>query len=75
MQNTAPWPDGVTARYLTIGGATVDLKDDESTTGYVDGGECTGCGHHIGWGRATFAREEAQRHAEKCRAMPRPAAN
>jgi hypothetical protein len=47
-----PWPDGVIARYLTVGGATVDLTHGNRTTPTDDGiGEnrthtsaiCTGC--------------------------------
>jgi hypothetical protein len=66
---TAPWPDGVIARYLTVAGATVDVRgggDHASMT-------CLGCDE----GYASFGehrtRELAQGHAEKCRALPRPA--
>ncbi|MFF9271123.1 hypothetical protein EF919_18240 [Streptomyces sp. WAC02707] len=67
----APWPDGVTARYLTVGGATVDLTDDDGTTRLL----CAGCGH--GKNAAYYppaAHRKAQAHAERCRALPRPAA-
>jgi hypothetical protein len=69
---TAPaWPEGVIARYLTVGGATVDL-----TPGVKDhvAHRCTGCGK----GSSAFgnfevnAREYAQSHAEVCRALPKP---
>jgi hypothetical protein len=63
-----PWPDGVIARYLTVAGATVDVRgggDHASMT-------CLGCDE----GYASFGerrtRELAQAHAEKCRALPRP---
>ncbi|WP_225840291.1 hypothetical protein [Streptomyces sp. NK08204] len=69
---TEPWPDGVIARYLTVAGATFDLKQDETSRGYADSGDCNGCGHHIGWTRVDIARQEAQSHAERCRALPRP---
>lgn len=32
------WPEGVIARYITIGGATVDLKTRPFTTRFLDGG-------------------------------------
>lgn len=64
-----PWPEGVIARYLTVAGATVDIRgggDHASMT-------CLGCDE----GYASFGerrtRELAQGHAEKCRALPRPA--
>lgn len=68
--NAETWPDGVTARYLTVGGATVDLTGTGERT-YV---RCTGCGFGKGlWWAEEYARERAQGHAETCRAMPRPA--
>lgn len=79
------WPDGVIARYLTAGGATVDITrtneiEDQHTS------TCLGCGHtdktydparyHLLDERAAWAearaRDHAQEHAEKCRAIPRP---
>lgn len=64
MKNT--WPEGVTARYLTVGGATVELRDHRFRTQYtwkgrpyvsdewheVDGfiWECQGCGTTGGTG-------------------------
>ncbi|MFC8423969.1 hypothetical protein ACFUN7_24340 [Streptomyces sp. NPDC057236] len=78
-----PWPDGVIARYLTVGGATVDLteKPDEIT------GVCWGClsetnrfhfdpmceGRRMESYVTRQADAWAQAHAEKCRALPRPA--
>lgn len=42
----APWPEGVVARYLTVGGATADVLDKtspwESGTGRNLGAACTG---------------------------------
>lgn len=66
---TEPWEAGVIARYLTVGGATVDLTGGGHATRY----RCTGCGDgtDIG-GNEGRAREIAQGHAEKCRALPRP---
>lgn len=66
------WPDGVIARYLTVAGATVDLIKTKPDSGYVDGGDCTGCGYHIDWTTVNSARYKAQTHAETCRALPRP---
>ena len=51
-QKTTYWPDGVIARYLTVGGATVNLTHGNRTYSTPDGiGEnrnhttvtCTGC--------------------------------
>jgi len=93
---TEAWPEGVIARYLTVGGATVDLTHLANTLTppetYATRANCTGCPassehdhHRMVWGH-TIQREEhhpdaadndartwAQAHAEKCRAMPRPA--
>ncbi|WP_411121288.1 hypothetical protein [Streptomyces sp. x-19] len=67
------WPEGVIARYLTAGGATVDLTGSK----YDASGSCGGCqqtfsgsGYVSRW--LSVARSWAQDHAEKCRAMPRP---
>lgn len=69
-----PWPDGVIARYLTVVGAHVDLTGE----GYNTKGVCGGCqgtpstdGYHSS--HIDVARLWAQRHAERCRALPRPA--
>lgn len=66
------WPNGVIARYLTVGGATVDIDDRNSS-------QCTGCDQtdeNDRWVSRTNstsrARTWAQAHAEKCRALPRP---
>ncbi|OXS35404.1 hypothetical protein [Streptomyces sp. XY006] len=69
-----PWPEGVIARYLTAAGATVDLKADETKPHHIDSAECTGCGFQIGWGSEHYARQDAQTHAERCRALPKPEA-
>jgi len=91
----------IIARYLTAGGATVDVIE---RAGYFDQdgftethAACSGCPakHTVEWGwdawaaevgqpqenfdeggnRSTpQAREWAQEHAEKCRAMPKPEA-
>lgn len=71
----APWPDGVIARYLTVGGATVDLTGDDHDTD----GICHGCGTTPAQSGYISRSLDvlhiwAQRHAETCRAMPRPEA-
>ncbi|MDN3244133.1 hypothetical protein [Streptomyces sp. ZSW22] len=93
------WPEGVLMRYLTVGGATVDLRKTRFTTRWnggppfaateareIDGFQwtCTGC-QSYGREGDTYndphfrelkeAREDAQAHAERCRALPRPAAS
>ena len=97
------WPEGVIARYLTVGGATVDLTAKQIPHTFPDGisgtrgltvASCTGCSAssdfphwHIRKGTYggswdedipekanTDARDWAQAHADKCRAMPRPTA-
>ncbi|MDF5758765.1 hypothetical protein [Spongiactinospora sp. TRM90649] len=93
-QQTA-WPDGVIARFLTVGGATVDLTehaDAECPAASRTVPRCAGCGtqRDFDWLRETWestavryidthrheaaqhARNWAQEHAERCRAMPRP---
>ncbi len=68
---TEPWPNGVIARYLTVAQATVDVRGNSGHASMT----CLGCGQ----GYASFGeqrtRELAQGHAEKCRALPRPAVN
>ncbi|MEU4576573.1 hypothetical protein [Nonomuraea sp. NPDC023979] len=93
------WPEGVIARYLTVGGATVDVIDDTTEHGRYSKsvthrlhGACTGerCGEtYYGYSFSFWKTDDldsnedfqsriaqiqawAQRHAEKCRAMPRP---
>ncbi|MBX9392252.1 hypothetical protein K4749_01225 [Streptomyces sp. TRM72054] len=66
----APWPEGVIARYLTLVGATVDLRGRDENTSAT----CTGCGERITLFGERRTRELAQAHAERCRALPRPEA-
>ncbi|MFJ4531093.1 hypothetical protein [Streptomyces nigrescens] len=79
IQNT--WPEGVIARYLTVAG--VALADPELVVEVTEfpAARCKGCGEDDASDRfvASYnserrARAWAQTHAEKCRAMPRPAA-
>lgn len=47
-QTAAAWPEGVIARYLTVGGATVDITERSGYMHRTDPTEtiatCTGCG-------------------------------
>lgn len=69
-----PWPDGCVARYWTVAGATVDITVDSSNKDHHYY-RCTGCtyGRDGGWWSEDIAHERAQAHADKCRALPRPA--
>lgn len=58
--------NNVLMRFLTVGGATVEVTKDLSW-------ECLGCDANRSHSSITYAREGANAHAEKCRAMPRPA--
>jgi hypothetical protein len=71
-----PWPADVDARYLTIGGATVDLTFSDDITPHTKNAdaECRGCGQTYAIDAEHITRLWAQHHAEHCRAMPRPAA-
>jgi hypothetical protein len=67
-----PWPKDVIARYLTIGGATVDVTGGGLHTGY----QCTACpyGSSGPTRHENYAHKAAQAHAETCRGLPRPTA-
>lgn len=66
------WPAGVIARYLTVGGATVDLRRVGEFADYRY--DCQACGDTWTFPKEDTIRHHAQRHAEECRAMPRPTA-
>jgi hypothetical protein len=68
---TAPWPDGLVARYLTVAGATVDVRGSEHSASMT----CLGCDESHASYVLRRTRELAQGHAERCRALPRPAVN
>jgi hypothetical protein len=86
----AAWPEGVIARYLTIAGALVDIWYDNGTLRTRCGGEgcswteCTPT--RVFYTDSDEVRDQkiadalpglqpdAQAHAEKCRALPRPTA-
>jgi len=83
MSSTA-WPEGVVARYLTVGGAHVVITTDTAPRTAT----CNGCDHSQSFTDSYLrefyideyvtarilqdAREWAQRHAETCRAVPKP---
>ncbi|WP_107055243.1 hypothetical protein [Streptomyces sp. NRRL B-1381] len=73
MTTQTPWPEHTLARYLTVGGATVDIDE-------LNMSRCTGCNEDDSDDRFVSrgnplrrARRWAQSHAETCRAMPKPA--
>ena len=81
------WPEGVIARYLSVGGATVDVRNvavsagtaacsgcQESEFFWRVTADCMGGPEHAREMNAEDARHWAQDHAETCRAMPRPTA-
>ncbi|WP_405960787.1 hypothetical protein OG235_27880 [Streptomyces sp. NBC_00024] len=71
---TEPWPDGVDARYQTIGGATIDLTYSNITPHTKNADAiCHGCGEVYAIDPEPITRKWAQAHAKKCRALPRPA--
>ncbi|MEU3507650.1 hypothetical protein ABZ733_06940 [Streptomyces longwoodensis] len=72
-EQPTPWPDGVIARYLTVGGAPVNVSDKGEDTYWRYDTACTGCPHSDSFKAEEHSRRDAQTHAEKCRAMPRPA--
>ncbi|MFD5510765.1 hypothetical protein ACFWIB_23755 [Streptomyces sp. NPDC127051] len=79
MTAQTAWPAGVIARYLTkaaeITGdhdATVDVSQDPDETTAT----CRGCQRDISRYRnymTEAVKRDAQKHAETCRAIPRPA--
>jgi hypothetical protein len=69
------WPDEVIARYLTVGGATVDLTHLANTLTppetYATRAECTGCPassehdhHRMVWGRTAQHEEHRPEAAD-----------
>lgn len=79
LKAAGPWPEGITARFLTRGGiltgdrtATVDIHD----TPHRSVALCRPCGwtddHHIDDRGKVLAA--AQEHADQCTALPHPAA-
>ncbi|MFE1125886.1 hypothetical protein ACFW6R_04470 [Streptomyces albidoflavus] len=101
MTTQTPWPEGVIGRYLTVGGATVDLTHRLTVLNppkpHASLATCTGCSateershyrtyypsggylsdaveEHEPDAADSVARDWAQAHAERCRALPKPTA-
>ncbi|HET6359174.1 hypothetical protein [Streptomyces sp.] len=73
--STAAWPASVLFRFLTIGGATVDISPTDGPGCHR--AHCNGCAatsqtRRGSDGLANSVKPWAQAHAETCRAMPRP---
>lgn len=83
MATTSQTPEPkIVARYLTVGGADVEIRDTSSSTIRFEA-DCSGCRAEESWGSdlnphypgttdrfLAAGRTWAQEHAEKCRAMP-----
>ncbi|MGW2720826.1 hypothetical protein [Streptomyces sp. NPDC001492] len=70
---TEPWPNGVIARYLTVGGATVDLRHDMAlivdtepnlTIASCGGGGCAAT-HTEKWGPYSFRTDNGSTGADQ----------
>lgn len=75
------WPEGVIARYITVAWAasptaTVDVIDKGEDTHPMWRFElvCRGCGETFSSSSQYEVGDRAQKHAETCRALPRPEA-
>jgi hypothetical protein len=64
------WPEGVIARYMNLVGATVDLRE----RGITVLARCSGCRFDVSSSSDGWVHDQAQAHAETCRALPRPEA-
>lgn len=70
MAGQTSWPEGVVARYLTVGGATVDLRHDMHLVTDTEPNEtvakCTACGtHHLQqWALYTTIRSNGSAGAD-----------
>lgn len=86
MSEQQPWEPGVIARYLTIAGATVDIHANPD--GATHPVTCLACPwetraygpiadgltpEYKAKAALDDAHSRAQAHAERCRALPRPA--
>ncbi|WP_431781729.1 hypothetical protein [Streptomyces chumphonensis] len=67
------WPEGVIARYLCAAAAIVDVRDHGEDVHWRYGVACNGCLYTGMDTNPLAAHKAAQAHAERCRAMPRPA--
>lgn len=65
-----PWPEGVAARYLTVGGALVDLRHDSlyiyETEPNLTIAQCGGCddSHTEKWAPHAFRSDSGSRGAD-----------
>ena len=73
---SAPKPaDNVLMRFLTQGGATVELRKESKSGRLVYPYLCLGCDYEFdNYSSIVSARGEANEHAAACRAMPKPTA-
>ncbi|MDQ0941722.1 hypothetical protein [Streptomyces sp. V1I1] len=75
MIGKTAWPANVLFRFLTIGGATVDIAP-QPTTALPDryAAVCGGCeaSYTNPTGMSHNVKSWAQAHSETCRALPRP---
>ncbi|WP_098007871.1 hypothetical protein [Streptomyces sp. sk226] len=85
-QPQTAWPENTVARFLTVGGAIVEVTHEprysSDTAPTVTVARCGGCPADTisGWaayagsaGADSTACTWAQTHAETCRALPKPA--
>jgi hypothetical protein len=72
-QTATPWPEGVIARYLCAAAAVVAVRDHGEDTRWRYTAACNGCIYTHMDVDVLAAHKSAQLHAEKCRALPRPA--
>lgn len=77
MSEQQPWEPGIIVRYLTVGGATVNITDNRTPHWHCTACPSTSVGAYTGPFGTPFTldaiHKQAQAHAETCRAMPRPA--
>lgn len=67
--------DDVVMRFLTQGGATVELRKGSKPGRLVYPYLCLGCDYEFdNYDSIVHARTEANEHAANCRAMPKPTA-
>ncbi|MFE6474632.1 hypothetical protein [Streptomyces rochei] len=67
--------NNVLMRFLTQGGATVELRKEHRRDRTVYPYLCLGCDYEFdNYSSVVHARSEANAHAEGCRAMPKPTA-
>ena len=73
MSEQTPWPDGITARYLTVAGATVDISHDMSLITDTEpnlsiahcGGEGCEASHHERWSNYAYRSDNGSKGADR----------